>query len=93
MRTYKVKSMTCGGYEKSVTRAVKKQLGEDIEVEAYASRGEVRVSASADPQIVAFAIEGAGYAVEGISDESPWTKRPPARHACATSLAFSAQSP
>ena len=68
MRTYKVKGMTCGGCAKSVTRAIKKQLGEETEVEADARKGEVRVTASADPQIVNFAIEGAGYTVESVSD-------------------------
>jgi copper chaperone len=68
MRTYKVKGMTCAGCEKAVTRAVKRQLGEDTLVEADAGKGEVRVTASADPQIVSFAIEGAGYAVESVSD-------------------------
>ena len=42
MRTYKVTGMTCGGCEKSVTRAIKKQLGEHTAVEANARAGEVR---------------------------------------------------
>ena len=53
MRIYRVSGMTCGGCEKAV--------------EADAGRGEVRVPGSADPQIVSFAIEGAGYAVDGVS--------------------------
>jgi copper chaperone CopZ len=66
MRTYKVTGMTCDGCEKAVTRAIRKQLGDDTSVEADAGRGEVRVSESADSQIVSFAIEGAGYSVEKV---------------------------
>lgn len=65
MRTDKVTGMTCGGCEAAVTR-IKRQLGGDTAVEADAAKGEVRVDASADPQIVSFAIEGAGYAVESV---------------------------
>jgi copper chaperone CopZ len=68
MRTYKVSGMTCAGCETSVTRAIKQRLGEDTAVEADADKGEVRVSESADPQIVVFAIDGAGYSVERVSD-------------------------
>lgn len=68
MRTYKVTGMTCGGCEAAVTRAIRKQLGDDTAVEADAAKGEVRVDGSADPQIVSFAIEGAGYAVESVAD-------------------------
>ncbi|MBJ6126855.1 heavy-metal-associated domain-containing protein [Microvirga splendida] len=68
MRTYKVTGMTCGGCEKSVTRAIKKQLGDDTTVEADSKTGEVRVDASADPQMVVFAIDGAGYKVEEVKD-------------------------
>ncbi|MFC4172428.1 heavy-metal-associated domain-containing protein [Microvirga sp. GCM10011540] len=68
MRTYKVTGMTCGGCEKSVTQAIKKQLGEDTAVEANAKTGEVRVDASADSQMVIFAIDGAGYGVEEVRD-------------------------
>lgn len=66
MRTYKVTGMTCGGCEKAVTQAIKKQLGDDTAVKADSVKGEVRVSESADPQIVSFAIEGAGYTVEKV---------------------------
>ena len=68
MRTYKVTGMTCGGCEKSVTRAIKKQLGEHTAVEANARAGEVRVDSSADPQIVVFAIDSAGYRVDEVKD-------------------------
>lgn len=68
MRTYTVNGMTCGGCERSVTRAIRKQLGEDTAVEADAEAGEVRVDASADPQMVVFAIDGAGYTVEEVRD-------------------------
>lgn len=68
MRTYKVTGMTCGGCEKAVIRAVKQRLGDDTAVEADAGRGEVRVSESADPQLVVFAIDTAGYSVETVSD-------------------------
>ena len=72
MRTYKVKGMTCGGCEKAVTRAIQRQLGDDTPVEADACRGEVRVTPSADPQIVTFAIEGAGYRVDDLPSKW-WT--------------------
>lgn len=65
MRTYKVTGMTCGGCETAVTRAIKRQLGDDATVEADAAKGEVRVTEPADPQIVSIAIGGAGYAVGG----------------------------
>ena len=68
MRTYKVTGMTCGGCEKAVTRAIKKQLGDDTAVEAHARTGEVRVEASADPQIVVFAIDSVGYRVDEAQD-------------------------
>lgn len=68
MRTYKVTGMTCGGCEKAVVRAIKNRLGDDTQVEADAGTGEVRVPESADPQIVVFAIDGAGYNVESVSD-------------------------
>ncbi|MFC4171621.1 heavy-metal-associated domain-containing protein [Microvirga sp. GCM10011540] len=68
MKTYKVTGMTCGGCGKSVVRAIKQQLGDDTAVEADAKAGEVRVDASADPQMVVFAIDGAGYAVEEVRD-------------------------
>ena len=56
MRTYKVTGMTCGGCEKSVSRAIKKQLGEDTRVDANAKAGEVRVEGSADPQMVVLSL-------------------------------------
>ena len=68
MRVYKVSGMTCEGCEKSVTRAIKSRLGQDTVVEADATKGEVRVSESADPQIVVFALDSAGYAVDRVSD-------------------------
>ena len=68
MRRYKVTGMTCGGCETSVVRAIRKQLGEDTAVEADAWTGEVRVDDAADPQIVIFAIDGAGYRVETVAD-------------------------
>ncbi|MFC1457979.1 heavy-metal-associated domain-containing protein [Microvirga arabica] len=68
MRTYKVTGMTCGGCETAVSRAIRQRLGEGTSVEADAGKGEVRVSESADPQIVVFAIDSAGYAVESVSD-------------------------
>lgn len=67
MRTYKVSGMTCGGCANAVSRAIKSQLGREVAIEADAAKGEVRVQDSADPQIVAFAIEGAGYKVESVS--------------------------
>ncbi|MFC1458313.1 MULTISPECIES: heavy-metal-associated domain-containing protein [Microvirga] len=66
MRTDKVTGMPCGGCETAVTRAIKRQLGEGSRSRWTQARGEVRISASADPQIVAFAIEGAGYVVESV---------------------------
>jgi copper chaperone len=68
MRTYKVTGMTCDGCEPAVSRAIRQRLGEDTAVEADAGKGEVRVSEPADPQIVVFAIDSAGYAVESASD-------------------------
>ena len=68
MRTYKVTGMTCGGCENSVTRAIKKRLGEHTAVEANARTGEVRVDSSADPQIVVFAIGSAGYRVDEVKE-------------------------
>lgn len=69
MRVYKVTGMTCGGCEKAVTRAIRQRVGEDTAVEADAGKGEVRVSESADPQMVVFAIDTAGYSVESVSDQ------------------------
>lgn len=66
MRTYKVSGMTCGGCERSVSKAIKAQFGEEVAVEADSSAGEVRVSEFADPQAVIFAIDGAGYVVKEV---------------------------
>lgn len=68
MRAYKVSGMTCSGCERSVTQALKKRFGDEIAVEASAQRGEVRVSEAADPQIVVFTIDSAGYTVEEVKD-------------------------
>lgn len=71
MRTYKVNGMTCSGCEKAVTQAIRNELGEGTAVEADAERGEVRVEDMADPQIVIFAIDGAGYSVNEVLEEGP----------------------
>ena len=66
MRTYKVSGMTCSGCERSVTKALKERFGDAVAVEASAERGEVRVSPVADPQIVVFTIDSAGYTVDEV---------------------------
>ncbi|WIJ26454.1 heavy-metal-associated domain-containing protein [Devosia sp. RR2S18] len=68
MRAYKVSGMTCSGCERSVTQALKERFGDEIAVEASAQRGEVRVSEAADPQIVVFTIDTAGYTVDEVKD-------------------------
>lgn len=68
MKTYKVTGMNCSSCERSVVEAIKKQLGEDTAIEASARTGEVRVASSADPQMVVFAIDGAGYSVDEINE-------------------------
>lgn len=68
MRAYKVSGMTCSGCERSVTQALKERFGGEIAVEASAQRGEVRVSEVADPQIVVFTIDSAGYTVDEVKD-------------------------
>lgn len=60
--------MTCSGCERSVTQALKERFGDEIAVEASAQRGEVRVSEAADPQIVVFTIDSAGYTVDEVKD-------------------------
>lgn len=42
--------MTCGGCEKAVAQTMRKQLGEDADVEADARSSEACASASAAPQ-------------------------------------------
>ncbi len=68
MRSYKVSGMTCSGCERSVTKALKERFGDEITVEASAEGGEVRVSETADPQIVVFTIDTAGYTVDEVKD-------------------------
>jgi len=66
MRTYKVSGMTCGGCENAVVRAIKSEFGDDTAVEAHAKSGNVQVEDRADPQIVVFTIDSAGYAVDEV---------------------------
>lgn len=68
MKTYKVNGMTCSGCERAVTRALQTRFGPEFAVEADAKRGEVRVSEDADPQIVVFTIDSAGYTVDVVND-------------------------
>jgi copper chaperone CopZ len=75
MRTYQVNGMTCSGCERSVTRALKERFGEDLAVEANAQSGVVRVSEDADPQIVVFTIDSAGYTVDEVNDPDDQRRR------------------
>lgn len=68
MRTYKVKGMHCGGCGWSVSKALKQHFGEDAEVEVDVEAGEVRVADLADPQVVSFILNGAGYPVQQVND-------------------------
>ncbi|UIJ73335.1 heavy-metal-associated domain-containing protein [Aurantimonas sp. HBX-1] len=68
MRTYEVKGMHCGGCGRTVTRALKQHFGEDTEVYIDVDVREVRVADFADPQVVAFILNGAGYPVQRVSD-------------------------
>ena len=68
MRTYKVKGMHCGGSGRNVSKALKQHFGEDAEVEVDVEAGEVRVADLADPQVVSFILNGAGYPVQQVND-------------------------
>jgi len=61
--------MTGDECERRIARAIMDQLGEDTVVRADSRTGEVRVDASADPQIVVFAIDGAGYSVDAVGED------------------------
>ncbi|MDT0187984.1 heavy metal-associated domain-containing protein [Microbacterium sp. ARD31] len=69
MRVYKVTGMTGSECERKIARAITDQLGEDTVVRADFRAGEVRVDASADPQIVVFAIDSAGHTVDAVEDD------------------------
>ena len=66
MNVYKVEGLVDGRSETSIARAIRDHVGSDVPVSVDADRGEVRVSASADPQVVVFAIEGCGYPVREV---------------------------
>ena len=69
MRVYKVTGMTGDECERRIARAIMDQLGEDTVVRADSRTGEVRVDASADPQIVVFAIDSAGHTVDAVEED------------------------
>lgn len=69
MRVYKVTGMTGNACERRIARAIMDQLGEDTVVRADSRTGEVRVDASADPQIVVFAIDSAGHTVDAVEED------------------------
>ena len=69
MRVYKVTGMTGDRCERRIARAIMDQLGEDTVVRADSQMGKVRVEASVDPQIVVFAIDGAGYSVDAVGED------------------------
>jgi len=66
MTVYKVKGMTCAGCARAIEQAIRQQVTGHPAVEVDLEKGEVRVADDADPQIVNFAIEGAGYQVETV---------------------------
>lgn len=66
MTVYKVKGMTCAGCARAIKQAIRQQVTGNPAVEVDLEKGEVRVADDADPQIVNFAIEGAGYQVETV---------------------------
>ena len=69
MLVYKVTGMTGDECERKIARAIMDQLGEDTVVRADSQMGKVRVEASVDPQIVVFAIDGAGYSVDAVGED------------------------
>lgn len=66
MTVYKVKGMTCAGCARAIEQAILQQVSGNPAVEVDLEKGEVLVADDADPQIVNFAIEGAGYQVEAV---------------------------
>ncbi|MEX6506069.1 heavy-metal-associated domain-containing protein [Jiella sp. M17.18] len=66
MRRYKVPGLHCGGCAKTVTRALRQHMGEEVEMETDVAAREVRVADSADPQVVMFLLDGAGYPVDRV---------------------------
>lgn len=66
MTTYKIKGMKCGGCARAIEQAIRRQVSGNPAVDIDLNKGEVRVASDADPQIVSFAIQGAGYAVEAV---------------------------
>lgn len=67
MTVYKVKGMRCAGCIRTIERAIRQHVSGSPAVEVDLQKGEVRVADDADPQIVNFAIEGAGYQVEAVN--------------------------
>ncbi len=71
MNIYEVPGMQPGICEPEIARAIRREFGTDVAIEVDAGLGRVKVSRSADPQVVSFAIEGAGYTVTRVIHPDP----------------------
>ncbi|MDR3441005.1 heavy metal-associated domain-containing protein [Telmatospirillum sp.] len=59
-KAYKVSGMTCGGCVRSVERAIK-AVAPDSEIEVDLASGKVSVEGTVDEQVIAKAVEDAGF--------------------------------
>lgn len=62
MKTYKISGLSCQGCVSSLTRAVKRQLG-DVQVVVRLESGELELELPHDEAEVRAAVAGAGFSV------------------------------
>ena len=68
MRSYTVTDLCTGQRAEAVRSALAAHYGEGVTIKIDQAAGSIRIDGSADPQIVAFLIEGAGCTVIAVGD-------------------------
>jgi copper chaperone len=71
MRTYQVSERIDADGERAIVASIRNHVDDKTAVSIESGSGEVNVEDSADPQIVLFAIEGAGYTVDRVTEPQP----------------------
>jgi len=66
VKTYKVSGMTCGGCVRSVEKAIK-AVAPAAQVSIDLATGKVSVDGTADEQLVAKAVDDAGFVFQGLA--------------------------
>jgi copper chaperone len=66
VKTYKISGMTCGGCARSVEQAIK-TVAPKAQVSVDLAGGKVSIDGAADEQMVAKAIDDAGFEFQGLA--------------------------